>query len=210
MHCPFRCLRRRNVRPGMDMTPFLCRVAIFRPRGNMRTTRCDLHIHSAASVGNDEWYTRLFGCPESYAEPARQYELCKARGMSLVTLTDHDTIDGGLTLIDRPDFFLSEEVTAVFPENGCVMHVLAWNITPAQHDEIQSCRRDIYRLCDYLNSARIAHALAHPLLSPNWQLDAALLEKVLVLFPALEAINGLTDQRIEPDLATLLEGLTPD
>ena len=83
-----------------------------------------------ASIGNDEWYTRLFGCPESYADPARQYELCKQRGMTLVTLTDHDTINGGLTLIDRPDFFLSEEITALFPENGCVMHVLAWNITP--------------------------------------------------------------------------------
>ena len=121
----------------------------------MRTTRCDLHIHSAASVGNDEWYTRLFGCPESYAEPARQYELCKARGMSLVTLTDHDTIDGGLTLIDRPDFFLSEEVTTVFPENGCVMHVLAWNITPDQHEQIQARRHNVYELCDYLNRAAI-------------------------------------------------------
>ena len=48
----------------------------------MSTTRCDLHVHSAASVGNDEWYTRVFGCPESYADPVRQYELCKARGMS--------------------------------------------------------------------------------------------------------------------------------
>ena len=61
----------------------------------------------------------------------------KARGMSLVTLTDHDTIAGALTLCDRPDFFISEEITALFPENGCVMHVLAWNITPAQHDKIQ-------------------------------------------------------------------------
>ena len=130
----------------------------------MRTTRCDLHIHSAASIGNDEWYTRLFGCPESYAEPLRQYELCKARGMSLVTLTDHDTIDGGLTLIDRPDFFLSEEVTTVFPENGCVMHVLAWNITRDQHDEIQARRNNVYELCEYLNRAAIAHGLAHPLL----------------------------------------------
>ena len=153
--------------PRMDSPPIACKVATFPPRGKMRTTRCDLHIHSAASLGNDEWYTRLFGWPESYAEPARQYDLCKARGMSLVTLTDHDTIDGGLTLIDRPDFFLSEEVTTRFPENGCVMHVLAWNITPDQHDEIQARRNDIYRLCEYLNGAAIAHGLAHPLISPN-------------------------------------------
>jgi glycosyltransferase involved in cell wall biosynthesis len=176
----------------------------------MNATRCDLHLHSAASIGNDEWYTRVFGCPESFAQPLQQYELCKARGMSLVTLTDHDTIAGGLELIDRPDFFLSEEVTAVFPENGCVMHVLAWNITQAQHEEIQARRQDIYRLAEYLDGAAIAHGLAHPLLSPNWKLDPEILEKVLLLFPALEGVNGLTDRRIEPDLSVILNRLTPD
>jgi glycosyltransferase involved in cell wall biosynthesis len=178
----------------------------------MRTTRCDLHIHSAASHGNDEWYKRLFRWSESYAEPARQYELCKARGMSLVTLTDHDTIDGGLTLLDRPDFFLSEEVTARFPDNGCVVHVLAWNITPDQHAEIQARRNDIYRLCEYLNRAAIAHGLAHPLLgaSADTGLDPATFEKLLLLFPVLERTNGLTDPRIEPDLTTVLEHLTPE
>ncbi|HLK88784.1 MAG TPA: glycosyltransferase [Polyangia bacterium] len=176
----------------------------------MTTTRCDLHVHSSASTGNDEWYTRVFGCPESYADPVRQYELCKARGMSLVTLTDHDTIAGALTLVDRPDFFISEEVTAVFPENGCVMHVLTWNITPAQHDKIQSVRDNIYDLCDYLNREQIAHGLAHPLLSPNWRLDAELFEKLILLFPTMEGINGLVDRRIEPDLFTILDRLTPE
>src|SRR4051812_42894962 len=130
--------------------------------------------------------------------------------MSLVTLTDHDTIDGGLTLIDRPDFFLSEEVTTRFPENGFVMHVLAWNITRDQHDEIQACRDDIYRLSEYLNRAAIAHALAHPLVSLNARLDAATFEKLLLMFPTLEGTNGLTDPRIEPELTTILERLTPE
>jgi len=173
----------------------------------MSTTRCDLHLHSSASVGNDEWYTRFFGCPESFADPLLQYDLCKARGMSLVTLTDHDTIAGGLKLIDRPDFFLSEEITTIFPETGCVMHVLAWNITPDQHALIQDRRGDIYRLVEYLNRENIAHGLAHPLLSPNFKLSADLLEKALLLFPTLESVNGLTDERIEGDLKSLLLGL---
>ena len=71
-------------------------------------TTCDLHLHSSASTANDEWYALNFGCPESYAPPIAQYESCKRRNMGLVTLTDHDTIDGGLQLLDRPDFFLSE------------------------------------------------------------------------------------------------------
>jgi glycosyltransferase involved in cell wall biosynthesis len=172
-------------------------------------TRCDLHVHSNASVQNDEWYTKRFSCPESYAAPIKQYLHCKARGMSLVTLTDHDTIAGGLQLIDRPDFFLSEEITSRFPENGCVIHVLAWNITPAQHEGIQAVREDVYQLVEYLRRQGIAHACAHPLLSPNWKLDAATLEKILLLFPALEVVNGLTDRRIQGDLTTILDSLDP-
>ena len=173
----------------------------------MNAMRCDLHLHSCASVGSEEWYTKFFGCPESFAEPSQQYDLCKARGMSLVTLTDHDTIDGGLKLLDRPDFFLSEEITTIFPEAGCVMHVLAWNITPDQHGLIQERRADIYKLVEYLNREGIAHGLAHPLLSPNFKLTADLFEKILLLFPTLEAVNGLTDGRIEEDLPAMLRGL---
>ena len=55
----------------------------------------------------------------------------------------------------------------------------------------------------------LAHALAHPLLSPSWQLDADTFEKALLLFGTLEGTNGLADRRIEPDLATILDRLTP-
>jgi glycosyltransferase involved in cell wall biosynthesis len=166
-------------------------------------------MHSAASVQNDEWYTRLFGCPESYADPVRQYELCKARGMDLVTLTDHDSIEGGLALMGRPDFFLSEEVTTCFPENGCVMHVLVWNVTPAQHKEMQELRSNIYHLSGYLRDTGLPHALAHPFLSSNWRLDAVTMEKALVLFSTLEIINGLVDTRTDASVAHLLGSLTP-
>jgi glycosyltransferase involved in cell wall biosynthesis len=171
---------------------------------------CDLHMHSAASVMNDEWYTRVFGCPESYADPVRQYDLCKARGMTLVTLTDHDSIAGGLRLRDRPDFFLSEEVTTRFPENGCVMHVLVWNITEAQHLDIQDVRDNIYHLVRYLRATKLAHALAHPFLSSNWRLDATTFERSLVLFPTLEVCNGLVDRRTDASMAHLLTSLTPN
>ena len=112
--------------------------------------------------------------------------------MDYVTLTDHDTIAGGLRLVGRPDFFLSEEVTVKFPENGCVMHVLVWNITPEHHEQIQLLRANVYNLVGYLRATGIAHALAHPLLSSNWRLDASLLEKAMVLFPVVEATGGAT------------------
>jgi glycosyltransferase involved in cell wall biosynthesis len=172
-------------------------------------TRCDLHLHSSASVSTGEWYSRYFACPESYADPVQQYEQCKARGMSLVTLTDHDSIEGGLQLLDRPDFFLSEEVTTVFPENGCVMHVLVWGITPAQHEEMQRVRRNVYELSSYLRAEGLAHALAHPMLSSNWRLDAPTMEKCLALFPVFESANGTFDARCDGDVAHLLAGATP-
>ena len=173
-------------------------------------SRCDLHMHSDASVMNDEWYTKFFGCPESYANPVLQYELCKTRGMTLVTLTDHDSVEGGLHLMDRSDFFLSEEVTTRFPENGCVMHVLVWNITEAQHKELQRLRDNIYNLSRYLRATGLAHGLAHPLLSSNWRLDAVTLEKALVLFPTLESLNGLVDRRTDASMEHLLASLTPE
>ncbi len=173
----------------------------------MLGSTCDLHLHSTASTTNDEWYALNFGCPESYATPAEQYALCKRRGMSLVTLTDHDTIDGGLQLLDRPDFFLSEEITTRFPADGCAIHVLAWNISPSQHDRIQAARDNVYNLVDLLRCEQIAHACAHPLFSPNGKLTVSTLEQILVLFPTLEGVNGLTDRGLEQDLHALLRGV---
>jgi glycosyltransferase involved in cell wall biosynthesis len=172
-------------------------------------TRCDLHLHSDASLTTGEWFSEYFGCPESYADPLEQYELCKSRGMELVTLTDHDSIEGGLRLMGKPDFFLSEEVTTRFPENDCLIHVLAWNITPAQHQELQRLRQDVYALSRYLRSEQLAHALAHPMLSPNWKMDAPTMEKCLVLFPTIESVNGLMDRRTTPDIDHLLRSSTP-
>src|SRR5260221_8757478 len=115
--------------------------------------------------------------------------------MTLVTLTDHDPLDGGLQLLGRPDFFLSEEVTTRFPDNGCVVHVLVWNITPADHERIQATRSDVFALVELLRSRGIAHALAHPFESPNRKLDAGTLERLALLFSTFEAVNGRTDER---------------
>lgn len=173
------------------------------------TTRCDLHLHSDASLTTGQWFSQYFGAAESYADPVRQYELCKSRGMTLVTLTDHDSIDGGLRLIDKPDFFLSVEVSTRFPENDCAIHVLVWNLTEEQHVELQRLRDNIYDVSSYLRQEGLAHGLPHPLLSPNWRLDAETLEKCLVLFPAFEATNGLLDRRVNPEVTHLFEAVTP-
>ena len=45
---------------------------------------------------------RSAGLPECATPPEEVYELAKRRGMDFVTITDHDTIDGVLTIADRP------------------------------------------------------------------------------------------------------------
>jgi hypothetical protein len=174
------------------------------------TTRCDLHLHSAASLTTRQWFSEYFDAPESYADPLRQYELCKARGMDLVTLTDHDSIEGGLLLVDRPDFFLSVEVSTRFPDNDCAVHVLVYNVTPAQHRKLQRLRDSVFRVVEFIRCEGLAYALPHPLLSPNWRMDRETLEKCFVLFPTVEAVNGLNDRRANAVAETLIASLSPE
>jgi hypothetical protein len=53
---------------------------------------------------------------ESYTPPEESYRMAKRAGMDFVTLTDHETIEGAVTLEEHPDFFVGEEVSARFPE----------------------------------------------------------------------------------------------
>jgi glycosyltransferase involved in cell wall biosynthesis len=174
------------------------------------TTRCDLHLHSSASLTTRQWFSEYFAAPESYADPLRQYELCKARGMDLVTLTDHDSIEGGLLLADRPDFFISVEVSTRFPGNDCAVHVLVYNVTPAQHLELQRLRDSVFDVVAFVRREGLPHVLPHPLLSPNWRMDRETLEKCCVLFPAVEAVNGLNDRRVSASANALIASLTPE
>ncbi|MGH2976548.1 MAG: PHP domain-containing protein [Solirubrobacterales bacterium] len=65
---------------------------------------------------------RSLGLPECATPPEEVYELAKRLGMDFVTITDHDTIDGCLQLADRPDCFVSEELTARFSGEPQAVH----------------------------------------------------------------------------------------
>lgn len=156
--------------------------------------RVDLHLHSSASGMATNWWVKSLGfgfeTRESYAPPDDAYRMAKQAGMAFVTLTDHETIDGALTLVDKPDFFVGEEVTATFPEDGNTVDVLVYGLGADHHREIQARRYDVYRLVDYLREAGLVHVLAHPMVSLGAPLDRAAIEKRLVLFGLWEFING--------------------
>jgi predicted metal-dependent phosphoesterase TrpH len=87
-------------------------------------------------------------CLESYNEPHALYERLKQRGMDLVTVTDHDSIDAVEELRRYPDFFLSEEVTCTMP-SGTEMHAGVYGIRERDHIELQRRRHDVESLLSY-------------------------------------------------------------
>ena len=96
--------------------------------------RCDLHVHSKHSGAADLPVLRHVG-RESYSEPLAVYERAMARGMDLVTLTDHDTIAGALELRHLPNVFVSEEVTVLLSRER-QLHVNVFDLREEQHEAI--------------------------------------------------------------------------
>ena len=138
--------------------------------------RCDLHVHSIASgMCNTPILSRI--CRESYNQTADVYTRLKQRGMSIVTLTDHDSIAAGEALRKHPDFFLSEEATVQMP-GGTEIHLGVYGITERDHIEIQRRRKDFISLMMYLTEKRLFFGVNH-------------------------VFSGLTGQRLEEDFCWL-------
>ena len=126
-----------------------------------RTSRADLHCHSTASELSKLGVQRSVGLPECATPPEEVYELAKRRGMDFVTITDHDTIDGVLEIADRPDVFISEELTAWFAGEPQAVHVLCYGITPADHEWLQAHAWDVEQCAAYLHQKE-HHVRARP------------------------------------------------
>ncbi len=172
--------------------------------------RIDLHVHSKFAGRFKMFILDSLEVEECYTEPLALYETLLSRGMTMVTITDHDTVDGCLEIAHLPGVFMSEEVSARFPENGCIVHVLTYGITEVQHHEMQRLRTNIYELVPYLRQQRILHSLAHPLSPVNHRLTPALLAKSLVLFDTVELINGQKDPSHERLMRHLIRKVDRD
>ncbi len=175
-----------------------------------RIGKVDFHLHSHASNVTDYYAANAFSIPESYSEPLKLYDKLKARGMTLVTLTDHNSIDGVKELLDRgyTDVFYSAEMTATFPEDGCRIHVTVANVSEAQFAEVQRLRGNVYEMMAYMDQQmateeaerrpnKVAYFMTHPLMSTQnrpYGRDGALgvehIEKMLVVCNAFEVQNG--------------------
>jgi glycosyltransferase involved in cell wall biosynthesis/predicted metal-dependent phosphoesterase TrpH len=153
-------------------------------------SRADLHCHSTASELAMLGVQRAVGLPECATPPEEVYALAKRRGMDFVTITDHDTIDGALELADRPDCFVSEELTTWFKSEPQAVHVLCWGITPQDHEWLQVHNGDVELIAGYLQEHEITSALAHPFYSVAAPLEARHRRRLAELFPVWETRNG--------------------
>ena len=154
------------------------------------SSRADLHCHSTASQISKLGVQRSAGLPECATPPEEVYELAKRRGMDFVTITDHDTIDGALEIADRPDVFISEELTASFAGEPQAVHVLCFGITPDDHEWLQAHAGDVEECAEYLHGNRIACALAHPFYALAAPLEPRHRRRLARLFEVWETRNG--------------------
>ena len=154
--------------------------------------RADLHCHSRFSVFK---YFRRANTRDCYNLPEDVYRMAKERGMSYVTITDHDSIDGALYLLnkhpDLTDFFIGEEVETYFPETGQRIHIGVWGLNEAQHREIQRLRPNIRELVPYMKSEKLLFGINH--LFQNYRMKnvaAKYIAELLVMFDIFEVMNG--------------------
>ena len=152
--------------------------------------RADLHLHTRHSLRSPEWLLRRLAVPASVSDPKELLSKLRIAGMDFVTFTDDDTIDGCLEIAGERGVFLSESVTATFPEDGVRVSLLVWGITESQHREIQQLRSNIYELQQYLAGAGIVHGVAMPLQGLADKLRPGHLMRLALLFRHFEGING--------------------
>ena len=171
--------------------------------------KVDLHVHSKYSDYPSTWAHKFYKSPESFTEPETVYRQAKTRGMTLVTITDHDDIRGALELVARHpmDSFVSCEVTTYFPEDDCKIHILVYGINERQYEEIMIVRSSIYDFRNYIVENNIAYSVAHATYDQDGKFTFSHIEKLVLLFDVFEVINGGGDAQNNLMLHRYLDAL---
>ncbi|HME01533.1 MAG TPA: glycosyltransferase [Solirubrobacteraceae bacterium] len=173
----------------------------------MAGSQVDMHCHSTASQESRLGVQRAVGLPECATPPQEVYELAKRRGMDFVTITDHDTIAGVLQIADRPDVFVSEELTAHFRGEPQAVHVLCYGITSEDHEWLQAHRGDVEICAAYMYEREIVCALAHPYYTVAAPLTARHRRRLAQLFGIWEIRNGARARELNMPAATYISTL---
>ena len=173
--------------------------------------KIDLHVHSKYSSDSQNAVISALGSRESYVEPEEIFETAMKRGMSYVTITDHDTIDGCEILKKlHPDkVLMGVESTVFFPEDGCPVHILVYGLNRKQFEIIESLRSNIYDFRNYIQTTKLAHSVAHTTYRLSDKFSIEHIEKLLVLFDVFEVINGNRNESDNLCLRDIIGSTTP-
>lgn len=154
--------------------------------------RADLHVHTWASTQSGSM--KFLRSRDCYSSPFDVYETARARGMGVVTFTDHDSIAGCLEFLDRyPDtanFICGEEVSCRFPQGEFEVHLGVYGMTEALHRELQPLRDNVFDVIECLRGADVFFALNHLLHFYRRQASLEAYLRLLLSVPALEVRNG--------------------
>jgi len=150
--------------------------------------RCDLHVHTIHSgMCTVPVLDRV--CRECYSDPEHVYETLKSRGMELVTVTDHDSIDAVERLRRHPDFFLSEEVSCR-TSSGTYLHIGVYGVEERDHIQMQRRAEDFPSLLAYLRERKLLFSVNHAFSGLTGSRTRADFEEFVEVFPAVETRNG--------------------
>ena len=155
--------------------------------------KADLHVHSWHSgyTGN----LPFFRSRDCYSLPEEVYHRAKRRGMDLVTITDHDSIDGCLEFLDRhpdaEDFLIGEEIECTFPGTDLKVHIGAIGIDERIHRELQPLRGSVHETAAFLRAEGVPFTANHlfHFFRDEMHLTRYVTE-LAALFPAFETLNG--------------------
>jgi hypothetical protein len=153
-----------NTPAGLDwanssIEQSLCRSKRLNSSSRGGRVKLDTHVHTVCS-GKSTLKPLDHLLLESYNAVEDVYRLAKSRGMDLVAVTDHDEIDGALTIAHRPDVIVGCEVTGVF-RDGVRVHLGVLGLNESQHRQIQRLRHDVLELLPYLREERLFTSLNH-------------------------------------------------
>lgn len=109
----------------------------------MSSSRADMHCRTTAT-----------------ASPQELYALEKRRGMDFVTIVDRDSIAAALEIADRPDVFVSVELTARMRHSAEAVGLLCWGISAFDHSWLQRRSDDLAVCIAYLREHSIAWTFA--------------------------------------------------
>jgi predicted metal-dependent phosphoesterase TrpH len=154
--------------------------------------RADMHVHTCHSrVNGNIPFLRSRDC---YSDPLDVYRVAKARGMDIVTITDHDSIDGWIELLsrrsDHADILPGEEISCWYPDTTLEVHLGVYGLTEAHHRDVQPLRRNVFDAMAYLRSAGLFFGFNHPFHFFRHQVSLEEYTRLVTLAPAVEVRNG--------------------